>query len=84
MESLDKVINEARDAREVKRALCVKMRLSEMAISQICELLELLRLYNQQLSCFSLRSDCQAKLRKNKQNRKFHLFSYHSRVASKG
>lgn len=39
MESLDKVINEARDAREVKRALCVKMRLSEMAISQICELL---------------------------------------------
>ena len=39
MESLDEIINEARDAREVKRALCIKMRLREMATAQSCELL---------------------------------------------
>jgi transposase len=39
MRSLDEIINESRDAREVKRALCVKMTLSEMATSQVCALL---------------------------------------------
>ena len=39
MRSLDEIINESRDPREVKRALCVKMRLNKMATSQICELL---------------------------------------------
>lgn len=39
MRSLDEIINKSRDTREVRRALCVKMRLSEMATSQICELL---------------------------------------------
>ena len=39
MRSLDEIINKSRDAREVKRALCMKMRLNEMATSQICELL---------------------------------------------
>ncbi len=30
MTSLDEIINESRDAREVKRAVCVKMALREM------------------------------------------------------
>ena len=41
MRSLDEIINQSRDVREVKRALCVKMRLNEMATSQICELLNI-------------------------------------------
>ncbi len=39
MTSLDEIINESRDAREVKRALSVKMALSELPTSQITELL---------------------------------------------
>lgn len=39
MSSLDEIISESRDGRAVKRALCVKMRLTEMATAQICELL---------------------------------------------
>ncbi|MDQ3684074.1 MAG: helix-turn-helix domain-containing protein [Acidobacteriota bacterium] len=39
MRSLDEIINESSDAREVKRAVCVKMALNEMPTSQICELL---------------------------------------------
>ena len=39
MEELNTIINESRDAREVKRALCVKMVLSGMAVSQICAML---------------------------------------------
>lgn len=39
MEDLDEIINNSRDAREVKRALCVKMVLSEMSTSQICDVL---------------------------------------------
>jgi transposase len=39
MRSLDEIINESRDAREVKRALCVKMALNEMPTSQVCEML---------------------------------------------
>lgn len=38
MKSLDEIINESRDAREVKRALCVKMAMSEMPTSRICEI----------------------------------------------
>lgn len=34
---LDEIINESRDAREVKRALCVKMALGMVPVSQICE-----------------------------------------------
>lgn len=41
MKSIDEIINHSRDAREVKRALCVKMRLNEMATAQICELLNI-------------------------------------------
>lgn len=33
---LDKIINESRDAREVKRALCVKMALGALPVAQIC------------------------------------------------
>lgn len=39
MSSLAEIISESRDGRAVKRALCVKMRLTEMATAQICELL---------------------------------------------
>jgi putative transposase len=39
MEKLNEIINEAMDAREVKRALCVKMRLTEIETKQICTLL---------------------------------------------
>jgi putative transposase len=39
MEELDAIINESRDAREVKRALCVKMVLRGMPVSQICAML---------------------------------------------
>ncbi len=39
MRSLDEIINESRDAREVKRAICVKMALNEMPTSQVCEML---------------------------------------------
>lgn len=39
MKNLDEIINESRDGGEVKRALGVKMRVSGMATSQICELL---------------------------------------------
>ncbi len=39
MISLDELINESRDAREVKRAVCVKMAINEMPTSQICEML---------------------------------------------
>ncbi len=39
MRSLDEIINESRDAREVKRAVCVKMALNEMPTSQVCEML---------------------------------------------
>ena len=34
---LDGIINESRDAREVKRALCVKMALGSLPVAQICE-----------------------------------------------
>lgn len=36
---LDEIIDGSRDAREVKRALCVKMSLGLLPVSQICELL---------------------------------------------
>ena len=36
---LDEIINESRDARAVKRALCVKMALGSMPVAQICEIL---------------------------------------------
>ena len=36
---LDEIISGSREAREVKRALCVKMALSSLPVSQICELL---------------------------------------------
>ncbi len=36
---LDEIINESREAREVKRALCVKMVLGSMPVVQICEIL---------------------------------------------
>lgn len=36
---LDEIIDGSRDAREVKRALCVKMSLGLQPVSQICELL---------------------------------------------
>jgi putative transposase len=36
---LDGIINKSRDAREVKRALCVKMVLGALPVAQICELL---------------------------------------------
>ena len=39
MESLDEIINQSRDGREVKRALCVKMALQEMPTAQISALL---------------------------------------------
>ena len=39
MRSLDEIISESRDAREVKRAVCVKMALNEMPTSQVCEML---------------------------------------------
>ena len=39
MRSIDEIINESRDAREVKRAVCVKMALSAMPTSQVCEML---------------------------------------------
>jgi len=39
MRSLDEIINESRDAREVKRAVCVKMTMSAMPTSQVCEML---------------------------------------------
>ncbi len=41
MGSLDEIINESRDAREVKRAVCVKMALSEMPTVQVCEMLNI-------------------------------------------
>jgi transposase len=34
---LDEIINESRDARKVKRALCVKMALGALPVAQICE-----------------------------------------------
>ncbi len=39
MTSLDEIINGSRDAREVKRAVCVKMALSGMPTAQITEML---------------------------------------------
>ena len=39
MVGLDEIINGCRDAREVKRALCVKMSLGLLPVSQICGLL---------------------------------------------
>jgi len=39
MTSLDEIINESRDAREVKRAVCVKMAVREMPTTQITEML---------------------------------------------
>jgi len=39
MRSIDEIINESRDAREVKRAVCVKMALSAMPSVQVCEML---------------------------------------------
>lgn len=36
---MDEIINASRDAREVKRALCVKMVLGALPVAQICELL---------------------------------------------
>lgn len=39
MTDLDEIINQSTEVREVRRALCVKMALSEMATSQICEML---------------------------------------------
>ena len=39
MESLDEIIHESRDGREVKRALCVKLALQEVPRAQIGALL---------------------------------------------
>lgn len=39
MRNIDEIINESRDAREVKRAICVKMALSGKGAVQISELL---------------------------------------------
>jgi len=39
MTSLDEIINDSRDAREVKRAVCVKMAMSELPTAQITEML---------------------------------------------
>ncbi len=39
MTSLDEIINGSRDAREVKRAVCVKMAMSGMPTAQITEML---------------------------------------------
>lgn len=39
MRSLDAIINESRDARAVKRAVCVKMALRALPTSQVCEML---------------------------------------------
>lgn len=39
MTDLDEIINQSAEVREVRRALCVKMALSEMGTSQICEML---------------------------------------------
>ena len=39
MKRLDEIINESRDAREVKRAVCVKMAVNGMPTSQVCEML---------------------------------------------
>jgi putative transposase len=38
--SLDEMIQECRDAREVKRALCVKMVLKSKPVVEICEMLQ--------------------------------------------
>lgn len=39
MAEVDEIINSSRDAREVKRALSVKMSFASLPVSQICELL---------------------------------------------
>ena len=39
MQDLDEIINEATDAREVKRALSVKMERSGITPAQICQVL---------------------------------------------
>jgi len=39
MTDLDEIINQSKEVRAVKRALCVKMAVSEMPTAQICELL---------------------------------------------
>ena len=45
MTSLDEIINESRDALEVKRAVCVRMALSEMPTAQISEMLNVTQQY---------------------------------------
>jgi len=45
MTSLDQIINESRDAREVKRAVCVKMAVSEMPTTQITGMLNVTQQY---------------------------------------
>jgi len=45
MTSLDEIINESRDALEVKRAVCVKLALSEMPTAQISEMLNVTQQY---------------------------------------
>jgi transposase len=45
MTDLDQIINESKEVREVKRALCVKMALSEIPTSAICELLNISQPY---------------------------------------
>jgi len=40
MQDLDEIINEATDAREVKRALSVKMERSGITPAQICQVLK--------------------------------------------
>ena len=45
MTSLDEIINESRDAREVKRAVCVKMAVSEIPTAQITEILNVTQQY---------------------------------------
>jgi putative transposase len=42
---LDEIINESRDAREVKRALCVKMALGSLPVAQLCALLNVSAAY---------------------------------------
>ncbi len=39
MTDLDETINQSKEVREVRRALCVKMALSDIPTSQICEVL---------------------------------------------
>ncbi len=39
MQDLDEIINQSNEVREVRRAVCVKMALSEIETSQICEML---------------------------------------------